>query len=446
MKTQKLKILSLLVLLVYACQENPELNIDEQNSDKLRHSTMLSRTSSSGNVPNYAPNKFIIQYHDGVPEAIKEDYRDANHVVSFKPCYSCDGEIELWELEIGEFTIDPEDKSLKTRPPGNGIKVEEIVKNIDQEFTYDLEHDINSMSIGSMNSTYTSYIVNNNTGPTIAVLDSGIDAGSGGMFSTQFLYNNPDPNIASGYDFTSNNNFNFTSNNNLTIPFDDYNLKHGTKVSFIISNTMAQMGLPFQILPIKVIDGNGGGSYFNVICGLNYALSRAHIINLSLGWYDAADVNRCLDDTDTCTSRDIFSNLIDQYKNNALVVTSAGNGSSNNDDLAHYPSSFPQDNIISVAASNEDEYALADFSNYGLTNVDVCAKGENVTFYDGNDNVHYVSGTSYAAPFVSAILAKILALHGNIEPIDAIDLLIEEEAAAYNGELPISRKCNHTSE
>jgi hypothetical protein len=44
---------------------------------------------------------------------------------------------------------------------------------------------------------------------------------------------------------------------------------------------------------------------------------------------------------------------------------------------AHYPSNYPNSNVISVAATNNQD-ALAGFSNYGATSVDLSTLGVNI--------------------------------------------------------------------
>ena len=61
-----------------------------------------------------------------------------------------------------------------------------------------------------------------------------------------------------------------------------------------------------------------------------------------------------------------------------LFVVASGNESTDNDTGTHlYPSDFDLDNIVSVAATDQND-ALADFSNYGATSVDVGAPGVNI--------------------------------------------------------------------
>jgi len=60
-----------------------------------------------------------------------------------------------------------------------------------------------------------------------------------------------------------------------------------------------------------------------------------------------------------------------------IFVASAGNESSDNDQIPAFPASYNAPNIITVAASDQNDN-LAFFSNYGLSSVDLAAPGENI--------------------------------------------------------------------
>ncbi len=60
-----------------------------------------------------------------------------------------------------------------------------------------------------------------------------------------------------------------------------------------------------------------------------------------------------------------------------IFVAAAGNQSTNNESAHFYPSDYDLDNIISVAATDQDD-ALASFSNYGAASVDLGAPGKNI--------------------------------------------------------------------
>src|SRR5262249_20703755 len=68
-----------------------------------------------------------------------------------------------------------------------------------------------------------------------------------------------------------------------------------------------------------------------------------------------------------------------------LFTAAAGNAALNTDATPVYPSSFPEDCIVSVAATDASDN-LAAFSNFGVTTVDLAAPGVAVlSTFPGND-------------------------------------------------------------
>ncbi len=189
---------------------------------------------------------------------------------------------------------------------------------------------------------------------------------------------------------------------------------HGTHVAGIIAGLNPQA----QILAIKVLNGAGDGRVADILAAIKYATSRgARVINLSLGAMDL------LGETEGAYDEAIL------YARNhgALVVAAAGNTSNNNDESAFFPSNTWQDNIISVCASDPIG-RLASFSNYGQWKVHLCAPGVQIVSLSHNflmNGWSTASGTSQAAPFVSAGASLLFGLNPSLLPYQVRDLLME---------------------
>lgn len=210
-------------------------------------------------------------------------------------------------------------------------------------------------------------------------------------------------------------------------PADGNALSHGTHVSGTISQLtnfdVQQPGIGTAgvapnacVLPVKVLDDNGSGSFADIAEGIHYAVDNgANVINMSLG------VNARYG----MTSDPIVDAALDYAEvNDVLVVAAAGNDSSRKN--VSYPAIYST--VVAVGAT---DYAnnLAGYSNRG-TGLDIMAPGGDTRvdlngdgYVDGilqetfNVNAtggagfgyYFLQGTSMATPHVSGVAALLYA-------------------------------------
>lgn len=222
----------------------------------------------------------------------------------------------------------------------------------------------------------------------IAVVDTGVDA------------EHPDlaHQLQSGYDVLTGTH---------GIPVDDNG--HGTQMAAIIAaegnNALGVAGVSWKsrIMPIKVLDAGGAGSYTDIIEGLIYAADHgADIINLSLGGYAYSEM---------------MSDAV-QYAHdkNVVIVAGAGNDGSN---YPIYPAALPH--VLGVVATGETDEKWS-YSNFGGF-VDLAAPGVGILSATVGGGYGYASGTSQAAAFVSGVAALVKAANGTFTNTQVEDRL-----------------------
>lgn len=202
-------------------------------------------------------------------------------------------------------------------------------------------------------------------------------------------------------------------------PMDDND--HGTHCAGTIGaagdNGEGIVGVNWKVklMGLKFLSGDGSGSLNDALETINYAIEMkkrgVNIRVLSNSW-GGGDYSQALHDA-----------IKELNKQGILFVAAAGNSATNTDKYPHYPSSYQADNVISVAAINNQDN-LASFSNYGAKSVHVAAPGVDVySTIPGNDYA-YFSGTSMATPHVSGVAALMLAHDPNLTPKEIIHKMI----------------------
>ncbi len=193
--------------------------------------------------------------------------------------------------------------------------------------------------------------------------------------------------------------WNFIDDNNN--PFDDMKDGHGTHIAGIIVDNISKVYQgEFGILPVKTHDYKGVGTIFTGICGIYYALKKkAQIINGSWGYFGEKNLA-------------LKSALEEAKRANVLFIASSGNLDTNSSRRPKphlfYPAAFDLANIIAVTALDHKTAppTLPNFSNYSNVFVDVGAPGDEIISLLPKNGEGKKSGTSMAAPFVTASCAE----------------------------------------
>jgi subtilisin family serine protease len=180
-------------------------------------------------------------------------------------------------------------------------------------------------------------------------------------------------------------------------PMDELNDPHGTHVAGILgavgNNGIGISGVCWdcRIMALKFI--RESGTLSDEIECIDYAIKNgAHIINGSYGDYGFSQIERAA--------------LIQARDAGILCAFAAGNDGYNNDYHQHYPSSYDLDNIIAVAYSTRND-ELNQWSNYGITSVDIAAPGTHILSTMPSNSYQFIGGTSMAAPHVAGLAALI---------------------------------------
>lgn len=202
-----------------------------------------------------------------------------------------------------------------------------------------------------------------------------------------------------GWDFDGGNNS----------VFDGATDDHGTHVAGTIGGVGGNSkGVAGVCWSVKIINakflGRNGGTTANAIKSVDYMtdLKTRHGIDMvaTNNSWGGGGFSQGLQDAITRAGNA-----------NILFIAAAGNSGADNDATPSYPASYPNANIIAVAALVKDG-TMASYSQYGKTSVDICAPGSAIMSTVPKSSKGKVisayasySGTSMATPHVSGAAA-----------------------------------------
>jgi subtilisin family serine protease len=245
----------------------------------------------------------------------------------------------------------------------------------------------------------------------VADIDTGIDYNHEDLAFNIWRNPNPTNGDTVGYDFVHNDG----------LPWDDN--EHGTHTAGTIGavggNGIGTSGVAQRVslMGLKFLSGQGSGTTADAIRAIDYAIEHGARV-LSNSWGGASEGEQ---------ENKVLYDAIERAKaKDVLFIAAAGNDGQDNDNPANasYPAAFDNDNLISVAATDESD-TMAFFSNYGKKTTHLAAPGVNVYSTTPGNKYAAHSGTSMACPHVAGAAAMVLSVNPKLTYKDVKAILLK---------------------
>jgi subtilisin family serine protease len=404
-----------LTTLLISCSKN--IDTSSVNADIVSNETALN----DNNGENFLPNELLVKFKPGTSNAAKD-----------RALLRISGKVSEKILTKSMQRFNDKEGLMLVHTPLTVLEAKNKVKGVEVEYAepnFIYQHDAVSNDTyytnGSMwgvlgdalnpanqfGSQANEAWANNHTGSQtvhVGVIDEGAMYNHTDLAGQ--IWTNPyDPvdgidNDGNGYKDDTHG-WDFDRNDNST--FDGADDDHGTHVSGTIGakggngSGVAGINWNITIITAKFL-GKRGGTTANAIKAIDYItdLKTRHglLLPATNNSWGGGGFSQSL------------QNAIERANSaNILFIAAAGNGGGdgkgdNNNTVANYPSNYPNANVIAVAALTSTG-ALASYSNYGSTTVDIGAPGSGIVSTvpsrSGASAYASYSGTSMATPHVT---------------------------------------------
>ncbi|MEA1944913.1 MAG: S8 family peptidase, partial [Euryarchaeota archaeon] len=356
----------------------------------------------------YVPDEIIVKFKPGVGKK-KIDEINLRHGTSIKRA-----DAHFMRLNVPKGKTVTQMVEAYSRNPNIEYAEPNYIAHalmVPNDHYYPLQWHLDNAEYGGINME-DAWDISTGTGVIVAIIDTGI------AYENYKQYKQaPDlagTHFVAGYDFVNNDEH----------PNDDNS--HGTHVAGTVAqrtnNNIGVAGVAFnaEIMPVKVLNQDGSGSYADVAEGIRWAADKgAKVISMSLGG--------------PFPSKTVEEALVYAYGKGVTIIASSGNSGSNSYSCPAAYDAY----VIAVGATRYDETRASYSSYYSVTNnstirqyVDITAPGGNTSvdqngdgYGDGvlqntfNPNTKnprdfgywFFQGTSMAAPHVSGVAALLIA-------------------------------------
>ncbi|HVS83068.1 MAG TPA: S8 family serine peptidase, partial [Pyrinomonadaceae bacterium] len=266
----------------------------------------------------------------------------------------------------------------------------------------------------------------------VGVIDVGIDINHPDLQAN--IWTNPSPGSITesnghriagdlhGYDFI---------NNSGTIPVEDHATHVAGTIGAVGDNGVGVVGVNWQVslMSLRFIDEfTNNGSTADAIRAYNYAKQMRDLWVSSSGTRGANIRALNASYGGGGYSRAEADALGAVGQSGILFVAAAGNERRNTDNAGNYPSGYNLPNMISAAATDQNDQ-LAAFSNFGSHSVLMGAPGVGILSTTPNNTYSVFSGTSMATPHVTGAAALLCAANPNLS-VNQLHALL-----AFNGDV-----------
>lgn len=374
------------------------------------HAAVQTGGSGSNSLGEFKAGEVLLKLKEGVSISAVESTLDRYDATRIRSLYHSD--VDLWRVPEGSELALVErlnaDPSVEFAEP-NYLYHAFGTPN-DPEFSKQWAHTV-------MQSTAAWDVTTGNTSTTIAVIDTGIDESHPDLASK----------IVAGYDFVGGD----------ANPHDLNG--HGTHVAGIAAavtdNGVGVAGMDWQarIMPVRVLDDEGGGYSSDITGGIRWAYTNgAKVLNLSLS---GSNSSQAMQDA-----------VNEAHAAGSLVVAAMGNCRIYDPPACPVanPTSYPAacDNVMAVAATGPAD-AYASYSQYG-PHCDIAAPGGDMGYYHDLDGIYstmptypvyltthysyytnydYLNGTSQATPYVAGLAALVWTVNSALTPDQVQDAI-----------------------